>query len=213
MVNKITLFLALLISFGCSGTGSMRQPSQKIKDQRLVTDFTDEGIKVYYTLMGKLEKIEVYGQADAWKENVEAIAEADAMAKLVKFVYGSEVTTNRKLKLLGRAIEDAEDNLKRNVVSSEDAIFTTDKQLNQEINNSKQPNTNSESAQRKAKILNETLIETLTTIAAKGKLIGVRKVGDHQTNDNKVYVAVYQWSERELSIVESVRERMNKKPE
>lgn len=212
-IIKIIVSAAVLMLAACASPRHEQQAAPTLKDQRLATDFTDEGIKVHYTLMGKLEKIEVHGHADAWKGNVEPLAEADALSKLVKFIYGNEVATERKVKLIGRAIEDAEDIVQRNASTSEEVIATTDKQLEEEIHAGKAPGVNTQSARRKAKILNETLTETVTTMTAKGKLTGVRKVSDYRRNDGKLYIAVYQWSEKDQAASETVRERMSKKPE
>jgi 2,3-bisphosphoglycerate-independent phosphoglycerate mutase len=211
MLKKILLIPVILTLWSCSVINQQRADTPTIKDQRISTDFTDEGVKIYYSFTGKLEKIEVFGQADAWKGNVEALAEADALAKLTKFVYGSEVATNRKVRLMGKAIEDAEEIIASNSNNSADTINTTDKQLEAELKSNKPSSTSSNTAQRTAKILNETLTETVTNITAKGKLVGVRKIADYKRNDGKTYVAVYQWSEKDLSAVENVRERMNKK--
>lgn len=213
ILKKIIVASAVLLLAACASTAPSRPATQGTQEQRLATDFTDEGIKVYYTLTGKLEKIEVHGQAEAWKGNVDAVAEADALAKLTKFVYGSEVATNRKVKLMGRAIEDAEDLMQRTAAPAGGTINSTDKQLEEEIRAAKPAGTNTETARRKATILNETLTETVTTITAKGRLVGVRKVSDFRRNDGKLYVAVFQWSEKEMAASDSVRERMNKKPE
>ena len=51
-------------------------------------------------------------------------------------------------------------------------------------------------------------METITTITAKGRLTGVRKVRDSQTNNGKTYIAVYQWSDKDQSAAESIRDRM-----
>lgn len=203
--------MLLIATAACSNIKLGQSESANLKDQRLATDFTDEGIKVYFTMLGKLEKIEVYGQADAWKGNVEAIAEADASAKLVKFIYGNDVATERKIKIIGRAIEDAEDLSQKNAAPLDGVMSSTDKQLEDEIKKSSGGAKDSESARRRAKILNETITETATTMTAKGKLVGLRKVNDFKRNDGKLYVAVYQWSEKDQAISESIRDRMNKK--
>ena len=211
MFNKIAFVIFLLCLTGCAGIGAAASNTQNIRDQKLATDFTDEGIKVYYTLFGKLEKIEVYGQADAWKGNVETFAEADALSKLVKFIYGNDVSTERRVKIIGKAIEDAEDLTQANSLPTVDPITSNDKQLEERLKRDIGNNRNSESSIKKAKILNESITDTLTTITARGKLVGVRKVNDFKRNDGKVYVAVYQWSEKDLAMVESVRDRMNKR--
>jgi hypothetical protein len=184
---------------GCSSV-KLNEPSS-IKDAKLATNFTDEGVKIFYTFTGKLEKIEVYGQADAWKGNVESLAEADALAKLVKFVYGNDVSTNRKVNIIGKAIENAEDS------TNTDTITSDSKELESELRN-KPNNSNSSNAKRTAKIVNETVTDTVTSMKSQGKLVGVRKANDYQKDNGKTYVAVYVWSEKDQAISENIRKRM-----
>ena len=195
---KLILIAALSMS-GCSSV-KLNEPSA-IKDTKLATNFTDEGVKIFYTFTGKLERIEVYGQADAWKGNVETLAEADALAKLVKFVYGNDVSTNRKVSIIGKAIENAED------ATNTDTITSDSKELESELKN-KPINSNSTNAKRAAKIVNETIADTVTSMKSQGKLVGVRKANDYQKNNGKTYVAVYVWSEKDQAISENIRTRM-----
>ena len=196
---KLVLLAGALALAGCSSV-KLRE-SSTIKDTKLATNFTDEGVKIFYTFTGKLEKIEVYGQADAWKGNVESLAEADALSKLVKFVYGNDVSTNRKVNIIGKAIENAEDS------TNTDTITSDSKELESELRN-KPNNSNSSNAKRTAKIVNETVTDTVTSMKSQGKLVGVRKASDYQKNNGKTYVAVYVWSEKDQAISENIRKRM-----
>jgi hypothetical protein len=196
---KLILLVAALSMSGCSSV--KLNGSSSIKDTKLATNFTDEGVKIFYTFTGKLEKIEVYGQADAWKGNVESLAEADALAKLVKFVYGNDVSTNRKVNIIGKAIENAEDS------TNTDTITSDSKELESELRN-KPNNSNSSNAKRTAKIVNETVTDTVTSMKSQGKLVGVRKANDYQKDNGKTYVAVYVWSEKDQAISENIRKRM-----
>ena len=206
-MKKMICCLVIVLMASCSTSKPDSFVATDLKDQRLSTDFTDEGVKIYYTLTGKLEKIEVYGQADVWKGNVEAVAEADAMAKLVKFVYGKDVTTERKIKLMGKAIEKAQDESLDSFKNHEGVIEMTESQLAQEVE--KSPSTKrSTSAMRNASVLNQTLVETVNTLTSRGRLTGVRKVKDYQLNGRKTYVAVYAWTERDQQSSDFVRSRM-----
>jgi len=196
---KLILLAAALSMSGCSSV-KLNEPSA-IKDTKLATNFTDEGVKIFYTFTGKLERIEVYGHADAWKGNVEILAEADALAKLVKFVYGNDISTNRKVSIIGKAIENAED------VTNTDTITSDSKELESELKN-KPSNSNSTNARRTAKIVNETITDTVTSMKSQGKLVGVRKAKDYQKDNGKTYVAVYVWSEKDQAISENIRTRM-----
>jgi len=197
---KLVLLAAAISMAGCSSSVKLNDPAP-IKDTKLATNFTDEGVKIFYTFTGKLERIEVYGHADAWKGNVETLAEADALAKLVKFVYGNEVSTNRKVSIIGKAIENAED------VTNTDTITSDSKDLESELKN-KPNNSNSTNAKRTAKFVNETITDTVTSMKSQGKLVGVRKANDYQKDNGKTYVAVYVWSEKDQAISENIRTRM-----
>ncbi len=213
MLKRIICIGLISILPACSTTESSKSnASGAVKEQRLSTDFTDEGIKITYTFTGKLESIEVYGQAEAWRGNVEAIAEADAMAKLTKFVNGQNVSTERRIKIIGKSIEDARDNKLDKFKSQDGTINVSDKQIEYEpmIERSQQSSQDN-STLRNAKVINETIVTTVTNITSKGRLTGVRKIRDFQRNDGKVYVAVYVWSDKDQATSDYIRNRMQGK--
>jgi hypothetical protein len=178
-----------------------------VKETKLSTDFTDEGIKIFYTSSGELEKVEVTGQANAWKSNVEAIAEADALAKLVKFVYGNDVSTNRKVSILGKAIENAEDS-GTNTAASGGTINSNAKELEMQLDKDKNNKSSSATSQRTAKVITETLTETVNEMSSKGRLVGVRKVKDSIKDEGKVYQALYIWSAKDMNTANFIRNKM-----
>jgi hypothetical protein len=210
-----TLLLALtasLILGACSSTPNTHSASSNLKDQAIATDFTDEGIKITYTFTGKLASIEVFGQAEAWRGNVEAVAEADAMAKLTKFISGQTVSTNRRVQVIGKSIEEARDNKLEKYKSQDGTINVTAKQIESEFSGDQNQQSSQETnAIRNAKVINETIVTTVTNITSKGRLTGVRKIRDFQRNDGKVYVAVYAWSDKDQATSEYIRKRMQGK--
>lgn len=217
-MKKVALAVAIgVIMSGCSSFGSKGiTPSPDavtpVKEQKLSTSFTDEGVKIYYTASGKLEKIEVHGQAPAWKRNVEVIAEADAMDKLVKFIHGKNVSSERRTKIISKAIDSASD-VTSNKFRTVDGTFETEsKQLEDELRNTKNGEEiqKDNTAKRKAQIVDETLVNTVTEIRSAGFLIGVRKISDAIKDDGKVYTAVYQWSETDVATATSIRATMRK---
>jgi hypothetical protein len=217
-MKKVALAVAIgVIMSGCSSFGSKGiTPSPDavtpVKEQKLSTSFTDEGVKIYYTASGKLEKIEVHGQAPAWKRNVEVIAEADAMDKLVKFIHGKNVSSERRTKIISKAIDSASD-VTSNKFRTVDGTFETEsKQLEDELRSTKNGEEiqKDNTAKRKAQIVDETLVNTVTEIRSAGFLIGVRKISDAIKDDGKVYTAVYQWSETDVATATSIRATMRK---
>jgi hypothetical protein len=210
-----TLLLALMASFvlgACSSTPNNSSPSSNLKDQAIATDFTDEGIKITYTFTGKLQSIEVYGQAEAWRGNVEAVADADAMAKLTKFINGQTVSTNRRVQVIGKSIEEARDNKLDKYKSQDGTINVTAKQIESEFSGGQNQQSFQETnATRNAKVINETIVTTVTNITSKGRLTGIRKIRDYQRNEGKIYVAVYVWSDKDQATSEYIRNRMQGK--
>jgi hypothetical protein len=212
-MKKLISFLIVAISLGaCSSSPNKPSVSSNIKDQSIATDFTDEGIKITYTFSGKLESIEVYGQAEAWRGNVEAVAEADAMAKLTKFVNGQTISTDRRVKVIGKSIEDARDNKLDKYKSQDGTINVTSKQIESDpIADQNKQSSQENTATRSADTINQMVVTTVTNMTSKGRLVGVRKIRDFQRNDGKTYVAVYVWSEKDQATSEFIRNRMQGK--
>ena len=173
ILNKITLLLTLLFLIGCSSYDkSVFQNTESINDKTLSSDFKDEGIKITYSITGNLKSIEVYGQADAWRDNVKILAEADAMSKLVKFIYGNDVTVNERITQIGNAMDSVDERFSRNN-SKENKL----EDLSNKNNDLKNINKNNQENDhlKKAKVINETSINTVTNLISSGKLIGFRK--------------------------------------
>ena len=73
MKSKLLICLVAMSLAACS-SGVVQKSDTNLQDKTLATTFTDEGIKITYSMLGKLEAIEVYGQAEAWRGNVDAFA-------------------------------------------------------------------------------------------------------------------------------------------
>ena len=215
-------FLFFLISCSVNKNDKLSESvGGEIKDRRLATDFTDEGIKITYTLTGDIKILEVSGQAEAWKTNVTILAEADAMAKLTKYIYGKDVSTSQRVQVIGKSMEKFNDNLIKSVYKGDEVPTFTDKQIEDEIGKERKVNLNLPNAntndlknqdltryQREAKVVNDTTIDTMTKISSTGKLQGVRKVRDYVKDDGKTYVAVYVWSDKDIETINYIRQKM-----
>lgn len=220
-MKKLSVALAVaLVMGGCSsipgshnsGITPPADATAPIKETKISTTFTDEGVKIVYTTLGKLERIEVTGQAPAWKRNVNVIAEGDAMDKLVKFIHGKNVSSDRRVKIMSKAIDNASD-ITVNKFKSNDGMFdVTDKEIEADINNNRnnEGSQKDNTAKRNARIVDQTMVEAVTEITSKGFLYGVRKVGETIKDDGKTYVAVYQWSEQDANTASQARDAMRK---
>jgi hypothetical protein len=211
-MKKTALALSVVALLGltaCSSTKNigMNPPSETttaVKDAKISTDFRDQGIKIYYTLLGDLDRIEVYGIAPAWKGNVDILAEMDAKEKLIKFVHGESVTSERRARIIARSLDKAQDNTSNRFKTADGSANFDAADLDKMDGNETRDNNSTRNASR----IENTLVNTVTTITASGRLTGVRKIRDGRMQDGKFYVAVYQWSEKDQGVAEMMRGRM-----
>jgi hypothetical protein len=89
---------------------------------------------------------------------VEVVAEADAMAKLTKFVNGQTVSTNRRVKVIGKSIEGASDNKLDKYKSQDGTINVTAKQIESDfLGDRNQQSSQETNAVRNARAINQTI--------------------------------------------------------
>lgn len=210
--------LALVLALGmtaCSSTKNtgLTAPSDTqvaVKDTVVSTSFKDQGITLHYTLTGKLDRVEVSGMAPSWKGNVAVLAEADAMDKLVKFVHGTSVSTERRSRIIAKSIDRAQDDTVNRFKSADGSVNFTATELENDSakNNNNDRESNDNTSKRVAGRLDTTLVNTVTAITAQGRLTGVRKIRDELQQNGRWYVAVYQWSDKDQATSEYIRSRM-----
>lgn len=222
------LAVAVAASFlgGCSSVGNLNpfggdrdytvsQPADNttaVKDQT-VSVVNDEGIKIYYTLLGDLDRIEVYGMADAWKgdgQTLEILAEADAKERLVKYLYDNKVNSSRSVEVIARTLDKARDdalNRVENGLSPQSVVEFNEEAVEQEVATQPAPKTDNTS-RRVAERIEETKVNALTKVTAGGSLRGMRKIRSEVRNNGKTYIAVYQWSEKDQDTANQIRKKM-----
>jgi hypothetical protein len=133
------------------------------------------------------------------------------MDKLVKFVHGKNVTSDRRVKIISKALDQASDLTSNKFSSNDGAIQTDSKELEAELKNDSGEQTQKmNTAKRNARIVDETTVNAIQTITASGRLVAVRKTGDTVKDDGKTYVAFYQWSFQDMNSAMEVRNAMMK---
>lgn len=220
------LAVAVAASFlgGCSSVSNLNpfsedkdftvsQPGENstaVKDQTVAV-VNDEGIKIYYTLLGNLDRIEVYGMADAWKgdgQTLEILAEADAKERLVKYLYDNQVNSTRSVEVIAKTLDKARDDALNRVENglAPQSVVTFDEEAT-EAEVATQPS-NDNTSRRVAERIEETKVTALTNITAGGTLRGMRKISSETRNNGRTYVAVYQWSEKDQGVANEIRRKM-----
>ena len=199
--------------FGEDRDYTVSQPGDNttaVKDQTVAV-VNDEGIKIFYTLMGNLDRIEVYGMADAWKgdgQTLEILAEADAKERLVKYLYDNQVNSTRSVEVIAKTLDKARDDALNRVENglAPQSVVTFDEEAT-EAEVVAQPS-NDNTSRRVAERIEETKVTALTKITAGGALRGMRKISSETRNNGRTYVAVYQWSEKDQGVANEIRRKM-----
>ena len=188
------------------------QRDMPVRDTRISTEFRDQGIRLFYTSSGELERIQVTGTAQAWRGNVDILAELDAMDKLVKFVHGQEVNSQRRVRMLTRSMDRAKDFDVQHLNSPATANYDSrdlerdpERQTYADISGLEREHA---TTHRAATRIEHTLTQAVTEITGRGRLTGVIKIDDRVINNGRVYQAGYEWSNRTQNASEYLRHRM-----
>ena len=222
MKKLLALAVATTLIGGCSSinpfsdkdknfTVSQSSDNMTPVKEQTVGLVNDEGIKIYYSWAGNLERIEVYGMAPAWKGNVEVVAEADAKERLVKYLYDESVTTDRSVEVITKTLDKARDNALNQIENglAPSAVVEFDQEeVEADVDNNASTESNNNTSRRVAERIEQTKINTLTRITSGGNLRGMRKVGSQVRDNGRVYVAVYQWSEKDQNTANTIRNKM-----
>ena len=150
-MNKRILVAAMAVAslqlIGCSSTkladvnnGELINPGAgavtPIAEQRLAaSEFKSQGIKVYYTLFGDVEAIEVVGYAPVWGNSMNAaresyrVAELEAKKTLNDFINKESISSTVSVRMISDNLEHARDNTTNKFATNKpgtDELVSTD---------------------------------------------------------------------------------------
>ncbi len=180
---------------------------------RIVTEFKREGISIYYTANGEVEKIEAIGYGKLWQNQYEHEAELDAKEKLTKFLRGESVTSSRKTNIIAKSLERVNDKSKSNTSNSTDGIRVLAEDIDEkdpQQNNTELASMSKSYSNRQA-FNNAQTITTSITVTAAGRLSAVKKIRGQIIEDGKIYMAIYEWSPKQQSAVKFITNSMDTK--
>lgn len=218
-MKKALIALIAVAVVGCSTTkqaGIAPGDVTPVKEQRLSTDFKREGIRITYTFGGDVEKIEAFGYAEVWRGQYRTVAEADAKDKLIKFLRGETVSTERMTKTIAKSIERSQDNTLNKFRTIEGTINTTDVEIDSEEKKQgakpdEDENTKENTALRKASINNAMQVVSTVTVSSSGRLTAVYKQRGGVIEDGKTYQVVYVWTPKQQKAARSITNIMDQR--
>jgi len=209
---------ALLATLVLSGCGTFLDKSNEvdggkvtaIAEQRLSTNFRKEGIKIDWTITGKLKAIEVTGYAPA-NGNTEFqqdaafdAAELDAKAKLTRFLHEG-ISSSRVSNTISRNIEKARDVTRNKIKGGDDAVTMSDTEAAQ----TKPAEDNQNVATRdNTNDTTRTLIKKISE-EARGILSGVYVKDTDIMGDGRTVKVVIRWDRDSQNAVKELRKAFN----
>jgi len=218
----ITLAVAsvLLSTTGCSSTrpesginpGSSANTA--ISEQRIAaSEFKRQGIKVYYTLTGKLEAIEAIGYAPVWGNSENAVresyrvAELEAKKSLNDFINRETITSTVSVKMISQNLEQANDkkinNFNSNRSGDPDELVTSDDLVNQA--KTAQTTRDDNTAVRNDALKISSLVNTTITNTNQGILGGLYLVDGQAINNGRTVRVIMRWDRKHEDIRLQVR--------
>jgi hypothetical protein len=218
-MKKTSLSIAVMLALSLSACSTFKSAGidpgevSPVKDRTadLSTEFKREGVKVYYTLSGNVDRIEAKGFAEVWRGNYEHVAELEAKEKLVRFLRGESVSSTRKTQIIAKSIERAQDNTLNKFKSLDGTIANTaeDIELEEAGKTAGAPNTSEENSKnntalRKTSVNNAHIVTSTTTITSSGRLTAIYKLSGNVVNDGKLYVGTYVWTPRDQKAARSI---------
>jgi hypothetical protein len=219
-MKKLTLVataIAAAVLSGC-GTTSMfgskapePAPVTAVKETetRLTTEFRREGVRVFYTMTGDVDRIEARGYAQAWQQQYEHVAELEAKEKMIKFLRGETVSSTRKTAVIARAIERAQDNTLNHFKTVDGAVDISaddaeSADAGAKIVRSPEENSRNNTALRRASINNAQTVTSNITVTASGRLTAVSKKSGEMIDNGRTYMAIYVWTPRDQTAARKI---------
>ena len=211
-------YAALLATVVLAGCGTFSDKSNEvdggkvtaISEQRLSTNFRKEGIKIDWTITGKLKAIEVTGYAPAigntefQQDAAFDAAELDAKAKLTRFLREG-ISSSRVSNTISRNIEKARDVTKNKIKGGDEAVTMSDAEAAQtrpaddNQNVATRDNTNDTT---------RTLIKKISE-EARGILSGVYVKDTDIMSDGRTVKVVIRWDRDSQNAVKELRKAFN----
>jgi hypothetical protein len=201
-----------------SGISPGTSASTAIADQRLAaSEFKRDGVKVYYTLFGDVEAIEVTGYAAVWGGSMNAaresyrVAELEAKKSLNDFINKESIQTNTSVRMISENLEHAQDQNTNKFTSnkgpSSDELVAVDEEVI--ASGSKSP----ESSQENQAIRNNALkiaskLQTTISVQNRGILGGLYLKEGSVIDEGRAVKVVMRWDKKHNAVRLQVRNLM-----
>lgn len=214
--------VAALALSACSTTKPVEQstgvspgPQAAISEQLAVSDFKRKGIRIVYSITGKLEAIEATGYAPIWGRSQNSVREAYRVAELEAkksindFINQEVIKSETSVRMISRNIERAKDNKTNNFATNRNrdvvASLETDEELVQDAENY---NREANTGVRNDALSIVSIVNNTISVRNQGILAGLYMVEGDLVDGGRTIRAVYRWDQKHNNIRATIRNQM-----
>jgi hypothetical protein len=213
-MKHTALYLALAVTMGltaCSstkvadvGSGTAVPPGtqQAISEQRAASDFKREGVRLIYSLTGRLEAVEAVGYAPVWGNSQNAVQAAYEVAyvmakdRMSSFLHPETITSKRVVDTISKNLEKARDNKTNKFATNKTSDFafeTSDTEAARDGEINREENT----AVRNDALNIASNIRTTVSVQRSGILGGVVFKDGRVINDGRNVQVLVRWDRKD----------------
>ena len=196
-----------------SGSAVPAGTQQAISEQRVVSDFKRQGVRVIFSTFGSFEGVEATGYAPVWGNSQNAVREAyrvaelEAKKSLNDFINSEQIRSSTSVKMISRNLEKARDNKTNNIATNrnrdEVSAITDDTEVA-----AGDVNTERNTAIRNDALNIASRVNTEISVKAQGILSGLRLVEGEVINDGRNVRVVYRWDLKNQEVRQQIRRMM-----
>lgn len=223
MVVAVAMTVLQITGCGSTANNSGIYPGASamtaISEQRVAaSEFRRQGVKVFYTLTGGLEAIEVTGYAPVWGNSANAVresyraAELEAKKSLNDFINNTIITSTVSVRMISQNLEQARDNktnnFKSNRTGDTDQLVAIDDTADRQQHT--QLTSDENVAVRKDALRISSQVSTTIVNTNRGIVSGLYLLDGQPTSDGKQVRVTMRWDKKNDNIRLQLRGHMQR---
>jgi hypothetical protein len=220
-MKRVLVVAAVLALSACSSTknqtgspGISPGPQTAISEQLAVSDFKRRGIRVVYSLTGKLEAIETVGYAPVWGRSQNSVREAyrvaelEAKKSLNDFINQEVISTETSVKMVSRNLERARDNKVNDFATNRSRDVVASVESDETPSDANNFNREANTATRNDALSIATVVNNSIKTRNQGILGGLYLVEGDVVDGGRTVRVVYRWDEKHNKQRGHIRQQM-----